>query len=264
MRSSLLLALLGTLIAGCASTPPEQDPVQLKLDDLDQRMARVEHIAANQVQVSQRLDEIQNNLRELRGRLDELEHSNDALTKQERDLYNDLDKRLGALTGSAGGVAAAAGAAAATAANSGGDTGTAGAAGAAAGPSSTEQAVYAQAFDALKAGSYSIAITGFKDFLGSYPSSPLAENAQYWLGEAYYVTHDYPAAGGAFRTVLKKWPDSRKAPDAMLKLGYTQAAQKQYPAARATLSELTQKYPDSDSAKLAADRLKKIPAQPSQ
>jgi TolA-binding protein len=50
--------------------------------------------------------------------------------------------------------------------------------------------VYGQSFDALKAGSYSIAITGFKDFLSSYPSSPLAENAQYWLGEAYYVTRD--------------------------------------------------------------------------
>ena len=34
-------------------------------------------------------------------------------------------------------------------------------------------------------------ITGFKDFLSTYPTSALAENAQYWLGEAYYVTHDY-------------------------------------------------------------------------
>ena len=80
--------------------------------------------------------------------------------------------------------------------------------------------MYAQAFDALKAGSYSIAITGFKDFLSTYPTSSLAENAQYWLGESYYVTHDYGSAAGAFRTVLKKYPDSRKAPDAMLKLGY--------------------------------------------
>ena len=98
-----------------------------------------------------------------------------------------------------------------------------------------EQAVYSQAFDALKAGSYSVAITGFKDFLSTYPTSPLAENAQYWLGEAYYVNRDYEAAAGAFRTVMRKWPDSRKAPDALLKLGYTQYEQKQYAAARATL-----------------------------
>jgi len=64
--------------------------------------------------------------------------------------------------------------------------------------------------------------------------------------------------------VLKKWPDSPKAPDAMLKLGYTQFAQKQFPAARATLDEVTRKYPGTDSAKLAAERLRRMPAQPSQ
>jgi tol-pal system protein YbgF len=257
MRPTLPLLLLTALAAGCASTPPEQDPVQIKLNDLETRLARTERIAANDVQVSQRLDEIQNNVRELRGRLEELEHGNEALSKQQRDLYNDLDKRLA--TGSAGGAAGAAAAgSAATVAPPGSAVAGANSS------SSTEQVVYSQAFDALKAGSYSIAITGFKDFLGSYPTSPLAENAQYWLGEAYYVTHDYDAAAGAFRTVLKKWPDARKAPDALLKLGYTQYAQKQYAAARATLTEVTKKYPNSESARLAAERLQRIPPQPSQ
>ena len=59
--------------------------------------------------------------------------------------------------------------------------------------------------------------------------------------------------------MLKKWPESRKGPDALLKLGYTQYAQKQYPAAKATLTEVTRKYPGSDAAKLAADRLHRIP-----
>ena len=76
------------------------------------------------------------------------------------------------------------------------------------------------------------------------------------------MNKDYDGAAAAFRTVLKKWPDSRKAPDALLKLGYTQAAQKQYSAARATLDEVTKKYPGTDAAKLASDRLKRIPAQP--
>jgi tol-pal system protein YbgF len=203
---------------------------------------------------------MQGSLRELRGQIEELEHSNQALNKQQRDLFGDLDRRLSAAGGGgAGGVLAGAAAGAATGAAASTD----GAAGSNA-PSPTEQAVYGQAFDALKAGSYSIAITGFKDFLKTYPNSSLGDNAQYWLGEAYYVSHEYDSAAGAFRTVLKKWPDSRKAPDAMLKLGYTQLEQKQYPAARATLDEVTKKYPGTESAKLAAERLRRIPAQPSQ
>ena len=269
---TIVIVLLGSLLAACATTP-DKDPVQLKLNDLDARVARMERAVENEVQVAQSLDEVQASLRELRGQVEQLQHNNDALRKQQRDLFGDLERRMNAGPGGAGGAAAgtagAAGAAAGVAA--GGAAGAA--AGAAAGPdagagsnapSPTEQAVYGQAFDALKAGSYSVAITGFKDFLHTYPGSSLADSAQYWLGETYYVSHDYDSAAGAFRTVLKKYPDSRKAPDAMLKLGYTQLEQKQYPAARATLDEVTKKYPGTESAKLAADRLRRIPAQASQ
>ena len=251
MLSAALSTTLAAIVAGCASTP-DKDPVQLKLNDLDERMTK---IVANQVELSQRLDNLEGSLREMHGHVDELEHGSDALTKQQRDLYGDLQKRLAALGAGAGAVAGAA--------SGGGDNEAAGEAGTNA-PSSTEQAVYGQAFDALKAGSYSTAITGFKDFLHNYPDSSLADNAQYWLGEAYYVNHEYDAAAGAFKTVLKKWPDSQKAPDALLKLGYTQFEQKQYPTARATLDEVTKKYPGTPSAKLAADRLRRIPAQSGQ
>ncbi len=251
LRPSLAVLALFALLAGCATTP-EEDPVQQKLTDLDGRTDRLERSVQNQVTQSQRVDELQAQVRELQGRIDELEHGQQNLAKQQRDLYSDLDKRIsgGAAAGTAAGSAAG-GAPSDAAPPAGGD----------AAASSTEQAVYGQAFDALKAGSYSLAITGFKDFLSTYPQSPLAENAQYWLGEAYYVNHDYDSAGAAFRGVLKKWPDSRKAPDALLKLGYTQFAQKQYPQAKATLTDVTQKYPGTDAARLAQDRLKKIPAQ---
>jgi tol-pal system protein YbgF len=282
---------VAALAAGCASKPAEDDPVQLKLNDIDARVTRIERVISNQslVDLAQHLDAVQADVRQLRGRIEELEYNEEGLRKQQKDLYNDLDKRIAALSGGApsgaatnggnfvssagsgapgaggsgpGGAGAAAGAT--SAAGAGAGAAAAGATGSDSGTSGTtasseEQRVYAQSFDALKASSYSVAITGFKDFLSSYPSSPLAENAQYWLGEAYYVTRDFDAAGGAFRAVLTKYPDSRKAPDALLKLGYTQIEQKKTSEGRATLNQVVQKYPGTDAARLATDKLQHIP-----
>jgi tol-pal system protein YbgF len=276
MRSSSILVLTAALAAaGCASTPAEDDPMQLKLNDLDARVTRVERIISNQslVELAQHLDQVQADVRQLRGRIEELEYKEEAMRKQQRELYNDLDKRVSTLgggtsrigspsggsagaEGSSGGSAAGAAAGAGAAAAGGAAGGTDAAAGAG---SSEEQTVYAQSFDALKAGSYSVAITGFKDFLNNYPSSPLAENAQYWLGEAYYVTHELDAAAGAFRNVMQKWPNSRKTPDAMLKLGYTQLDQKKVSEGRATLNQVVQKFPNTDAAKLATEKLQRLP-----
>jgi len=262
-----LAALATVLGGGCATTPEEDSVLQAKLSDLDARITRLERANQSQVELAQHMEAEQAEVRELRGQLDQVEHDNAALRKQQHDLYADLDARVKALSaarGAGGAAGAAAGAGAGTGAAAG-TTGTAAdAAPVAAGAgeaSSTEQAVYSQSFEALKAGSYSIAITGFKDFLRSYPQSSLAENAQYWLGEAYYVNHDYDSAAEAFRVVLKKWPGARKAPDALLKLGYTQVEQKQFSAARSTLAAVSQRYPGTEAAKLAAEKLRRIPAQ---
>ena len=61
MRLSVLVPLTGmavaTLLAGCSLTPAEEDPVQIRLGDLDARVAKVERIIANQslVELSQRV-----------------------------------------------------------------------------------------------------------------------------------------------------------------------------------------------------------------
>ena len=93
MRVRLTALLPAMLAAGCA-TNPDKDPVQLRLNDLEARVARMERIVANDVQVSQNVDEMQGNLRELRGEIEELQHNSEKLGKQQRDFYSDLDKRL--------------------------------------------------------------------------------------------------------------------------------------------------------------------------
>jgi tol-pal system protein YbgF len=251
-RGWLALALATLALAGCESTPPQPDPTVVRLNDVDARLGRVERVVNNQslLQLSERIDALEGQLRQLRGELEELQNSNDMLRKQQRDLYADLDRRLTALQAAArsvagsidGGAGAAGGASGGAGADGGGD-----------------QAAYSHAFDALKSTDYANAIARFRDFLRLYPQSQLAGNAQYWLGEAYYVTHDYDNAATAFRAVGEQYAQSPKVPDALLKLGLTQIDQKKPGDARATLKQVVQRFPGSDAAKLAASRLQTIP-----
>src|SRR5512146_27763 len=244
MRPIVPLALVTVLVAGCATVPPDQDPVQIRLNDLDARVSKVERVVSNQslVQLAQQVDTLQAEVRDLRGQIEDLENTNRQLRKQQRDLYADLDRRVAALEhGSPVGAGGS---------GSGEDGGQA--------ISATEQSVYGQAFDALKAGNYSVAISGFQGFLSQYPSSSLAPNAEYWLGEAHYVNRDFAAAESAFQTVLDKWPSSSKAPDAMLDLGNTQLAQGKTSKGRATLHQVVSQFPGTNAANRAQARLKQL------
>jgi tol-pal system protein YbgF len=229
-------------LVGCATTPEEDPVLQGKLNDLDARTGKIERVVQNQslLSLAQRADQLQNEVSVLRGRVEVLENANDTLRKQQRDLYADLDKRLSSSQ------AAAAPGSAPTSAQPAADA---------------DQTAYNQAFDILKAGKYADAITAFGQFLKNWPQSSLADNAQYWLGESYYVTRDFQSAAAAFQTVLDRWPDSRKAPDSLLKLGFTQAELKHVAQARATLVSVSTRFPGSDAANLAAARLLQLPAQ---
>lgn len=249
MNHRLLLVAFAALPLGGCAVAPEEDPVQIRLKDLDGRVQRIERVLTNQslLELAKRIDTLQADIRGLRGEVELLQNSSEGGKNQSRALYGDLEKRLAALEtlgGVGGGVAPAAGAPAAV------------------GPAlpGGEQASYDAAFNALKSADYPKAISGFGAFVGSYPSSPLASNAQYWLGEAYYVTRDYPNAITAFQKVTTGWPDSRKVPDALVKIGFTQAALGRNADARITLEDVVQRFRGSDAAALAADRLKRLPA----
>jgi len=256
--ATLLAALV---LGGCSLAPAEEDATQVRIGDLDTRVARVERIIANQslVELSQRVEALEARARDLQGRSEVQENAVEGARKQQRDLYNDLDRRLSALESgvpepprSSSGTSASPPVAAA-----------AGAAVAAGVPLSAadQQRAYDAAFAALKDARYEEAITGFRSLLDSAPAGDLAPNAQYWLGEAHYVTRDYENAASAFAAVAERWPNSGKAPGAMLKLGYSQYELKRPGDAQQTLGRLTARYPDTEAARLAQERIQRISAE---
>ena len=226
------------------------------------------------------VQELQDEVRTLRGMLEEQARELENLKRRQRDQYLDLDQRLSALANAqpvtSGGYAAGASVAADGAQTAPvqdvpevrdpivsqsevtgiGEPLTQSQAVA---PSpEDEKAAYDQAFQALKELRYADAAEEFQSFLDVYPKSDYADNAQYWLGESYYVTRNYDIALTAFQDLLENFPESPKAPDALLKIGYTHYELEQWDSARAALTQVQENYPDSTLSRLAENRLRSM------
>jgi tol-pal system protein YbgF len=249
------LCMLSWSLSGCASTPPDEDPVQIKLKDLDTRLARIERVMANQslLEFSNQLEALRADVRAVHNDVDQMNNALEASRKQQRDIYADLDQRLKNLE-SRGGAAPATAAAAAGAAAPASATD-------ASGSNAEDKTSYQAAFNLLKDGQYDRAIAAFQKFLAAYPDSSLADNAQYWLGEALYVNKTYPEALAAFQRVIDKYPQSRKLPDALLKIGFCRYEMKQWEPARQILGQVVARYSDTPAGRLAQQRLDRMTAE---
>lgn len=114
---------------------------------------------------------------------------------------------------------------------------------------------YETAYELFKSGNYQGAIGGFGSFLKTYPKSPLAPSAQYWIGNSHYKNRDYTSAIASQQKLLAAYPESQKAPDALLNIATSQTEMGDRAAARKTLEELVTKYPASEAAEKAKSRL---------
>jgi tol-pal system protein YbgF len=118
-----------------------------------------------------------------------------------------------------------------------------------------EQRAYDAALDQFKAGSFPAAIASFTAFVKTYPKSPLAPSAQYWIGNAQFARKDYRAAIASQRQLVAAYPDSAKMPDALLTIATSQFELGDSAASRRTLEDLIAKYPQSEAAARARQRL---------
>lgn len=238
-------------------------------ESIEQRVGRMERVLDSQslVDMATRLEQIQKDLQLLRGEIELQGHTLAGLKKRQRDLYLDIDQRLRRLE--SGGAAASAPPAsvpqtpavptapAVSSAPSSASTPPPQSAATAA-PAKGERGAYQRAFNLLKEGRYDQASGDFRRFLSSYPQSSYASNAQYWLGEAFYVTRQFDEALTEFNKVVSVYPNSSKLGDALLKIGFIYYEQEQWGKAKATLSEIIKRYPNTTVARLADNRLRRM------
>ena len=112
-------------------------------------------------------------------------------------------------------------------------------------PQGSTQERYNYAYKLLVQSDYADAEAAFREFVSSHPQDALAGNAQYWLGETYYVRQQFEPAAQAFLQGYQTYPKNAKAPDSLLKLGMSLSAMKKNPEACAALGQLNKEFPNA-------------------
>lgn len=125
-------------------------------------------------------------------------------------------------------------------------------------PEAQYEFAYGQLLQAQREqGDFGRAEQALRAFIAANSSHRLAGNAQYWLGETYYVRRDYQNAAVTFAEGFQKYPNSEKAPDNLLKLGMSLGQLNQKQRACGTFGELERRYPQATaSIKQATQREK--------
>jgi tol-pal system protein YbgF len=125
------------------------------------------------------------------------------------------------------------------------------------GASASADQMYEASLAQLRRGSTSTARQGLREMLRSYPTSPRAPDALYFVGQSYAAEN--PDSAAAYYTqVVDKYPTSARAPSALYNLGLLAERRKDSAKAKEAYQRVVQKFPQSDEAALARDRLKAL------
>ncbi len=112
---------------------------------------------------------------------------------------------------------------------------------------------FEQGVAAMQAGRAEEARDLLESFLSANPDSPVAGDAYFWLGEAYYSLGDFRQAARRYVDGAELHPGSPTAPRSLLKLGVTLSILGQTDVACRTLRAVGERYPNSTDAVSAAE-----------
>ncbi|AWL12317.1 uncharacterized protein HMF8227_01847 [Saliniradius amylolyticus] len=244
-RSLMTVSFMLSGAAVCAAPAPVTD---VNSQPLEERVATLERIVnsrtGTQQRMQQRLDELQNEVNELRGSVEVHSHKLEQILERQRELYLEIDKRIQEVTQrqqEPSQPLVSEPTASSTAA-----------------PQSEDQAYDHAVNLILKEKRYDDAIPEFKAFLSNYPDSEYAPNAHYWLGQLLFNQQQWSESENHFERVVNGFPESSKRADSMLKLAMIAQNQSNLAKARQLFEQVSSEYPDSSAANLAKSRLQSL------
>ena len=225
------------------------------------------------------LQDLQAEVRELRGLLEQQSYIIEQLSQKRMDDYLDLDRRIGELSQSAISGSSVKSSAVGNKSNGSNASATksystvavkstvpakpvslSGAVKVAAVPpvaSSADVAkkAYRAAYQKVKDRQFDKARVSLAAFIKAHPKSHYVPNAYFWLGELYYLESDFPQSKQSFDVLIKQYPKHRKIADAKFKLGKVYHQLGDNASARIILESVLNDHPGSTAANPAREYL---------
>jgi TolA-binding protein len=259
------------LLAGCA---PEAAPLlhedfdRLRADLLrverevqGSRSALLTEIQATDRRTTQTLTEVQRSVARLGARLDELGRE----TGQLHGRVDELRRRIDTLALQFDAVGTPSGAAAPTPPSGS-------VAQRPAAPGAQASDLYQTAYIDFTRGHYNLAIAAFREYIRLHPNTPLAEKAQYWIGESHFslarahqarneserAVQELERAVQEFRRLVIAYPRGDRVPAALYKEALALGELGQIQLAEARLQFLLDQFPSTEEAARAKDELARL------
>ncbi len=209
----------------------------------------VESTPTMQLQLYQKVQQLQQEVRELNGALEVQANIIERMKQDARNRYLDLDQRITELNNRA---AAAETSAAATSATTAATATTETKEATPINPDDDKRDYYA-AYQTFKNGGPNKAINPMRNFIKTYPQSTYIPSAYYWLGEFYLAASpaDVNNAKKSFKIVVDNYADSAKASAALLKLASFADVDGKTQDAIKYMQRIIKEFPQSDEAKAA-------------
>ncbi|RZQ56351.1 tol-pal system protein YbgF [Pseudidiomarina tainanensis] len=241
-----VILVLAFLIPGVLHA---QAPVsKLGSGSLEERLNQLERVMdarnAAQMALLDQMSQLQDEVADLRGKTEEHAYQIEQILQRQREIYQEIDRRLTAQPAAQTQQAPVNTTAVDTASS------------ATYSADLSENEAYEQAIQlVLRDKRYDAAVPAFESFIQNYPNSTYVPNAHYWLGQLLFAESKYDQAKGHFSTVVTDFPDSNKRGDCILKLGIIAQQQNNTTKARELYNQVISEYANSTEAGLARKRL---------
>lgn len=125
-------------------------------------------------------------------------------------------------------------------------------------PKNDVEAAYNACYKTFKEGQYVKAREEFVKFLKQHPKTAYSDNAQFWVGETWYVEEKYERAIVEYEKVVKDYPSGDKVPYALLKQGMAFQKLGDKASARIVYNQIVKKYPNTNQARVAKAKLSEL------